>query len=130
MSRLITRAMRLFGLVCCLPLLWASGVSAQSYPNKPVRIIAPYAAGGSTDSTARLIAQELSAKLGQQFVVENRPGAGGTIGHDLVAKVSLTVTRCSLAPPARSPSRHTPTPNLHTIRSRPSNPSNWWRRRR
>jgi tripartite-type tricarboxylate transporter receptor subunit TctC len=59
---------------------------AQTYPDKPVRIIVPYAAGGSTDSTARLIAQALSQQLGQPFVVENRPGAGGTIGHEVVAK--------------------------------------------
>jgi tripartite-type tricarboxylate transporter receptor subunit TctC len=64
----------------------ATLATAQSYPEKPVRIIAPYAAGGSTDSTARLIAQALSQQLGQPFVVENRPGAGGTIGHEAVAK--------------------------------------------
>lgn len=83
-----SRHVRLLRLACCLPLLWAGVVSAQSYPNKPVRIIVPYAVGGSTDSTARLIAQALSTKLGQQFIVDNRPGAGGTIGHDLVAKAS------------------------------------------
>jgi tripartite-type tricarboxylate transporter receptor subunit TctC len=50
--------------------------SAQSYPTKPVRVIVPFGAGGSTDITARLISQWLSERFGQQFVVENRPGAG------------------------------------------------------
>jgi tripartite-type tricarboxylate transporter receptor subunit TctC len=59
---------------------------AQSYPTKPVRLIVPYAVGGSTDQTARLIARSLSTRLGHQVVVENRAGAGGALGHDLVAK--------------------------------------------
>ena len=67
----------------------AAATQAQtSYPAKAVRVIVPYAAAGSTDSTARLISQSLSARLGQQFIVENRPGAGGTIGHDAVAKAA------------------------------------------
>jgi tripartite-type tricarboxylate transporter receptor subunit TctC len=59
---------------------------AQSYPGKPIRMIVPYAAGGSTDLTARLMARSLSAKLGQPVIVENRAGAGGAIGHEIVAK--------------------------------------------
>ncbi|MFM7571451.1 MAG: Bug family tripartite tricarboxylate transporter substrate binding protein [Betaproteobacteria bacterium] len=60
--------------------------AAQTYPNRTVRVVVPYAAAGSTDSTARLVSQALSTRFGQQFVVENRPGAGGTIGHEAVAK--------------------------------------------
>jgi tripartite-type tricarboxylate transporter receptor subunit TctC len=60
--------------------------TAQAYPAKPVRLIVPYAVGGSTDQTARLIARSLSTRLGQQVVVENRAGAGGALGHDAVAK--------------------------------------------
>jgi len=61
-------------------------VFAQSYPTKPVRIIVPYAPGGTVDSVARTLAVRLSEQLGQPFVVENRAGANGAIGSDLVAK--------------------------------------------
>jgi tripartite-type tricarboxylate transporter receptor subunit TctC len=59
---------------------------AQAYPARPVRIIVGFAAGGTSDITARLIAQSLSERIGQQFVVENRPGAGTNIGTEAVVK--------------------------------------------
>ena len=59
---------------------------AQNYPVKPVRIVVPFPAAGGTDLFARAIAQKLSATLGQQFVVDNRSGAGGMIGSEIVAK--------------------------------------------
>jgi len=60
--------------------------SAQTYPARPVRIIVPYAPGGTTDIVARLIGQSLSERLGQQFIIENRPGAGGNVGTEVVAR--------------------------------------------
>src|SRR5713101_8158118 len=59
---------------------------AQTYPTRPVRIIVGFAAGGGADITARLMGQWLSERLGQQFLIENRQGAGSNIGTDAVAK--------------------------------------------
>ena len=63
-------------------------VHAQTYPNRTVRIVVPYAPGGNTDFTARAVAQKLTDTLGQQFVVDNRPGGATNIGTDLVAKAN------------------------------------------
>jgi tripartite-type tricarboxylate transporter receptor subunit TctC len=59
---------------------------AQAYPTRPVRLIAPFAPAGASDITARLIGQWLSERLGQQFVIDNRPGAGGNIGTEAVVR--------------------------------------------
>jgi tripartite-type tricarboxylate transporter receptor subunit TctC len=61
-------------------------VSAQEYPNKPVRVIVPFAVGGGADIVARLVFQKLSLRLGQSFIIDNRGGAGGIAGTDAVAK--------------------------------------------
>ena len=60
--------------------------AAQDYPNRPVRLIVPFAAGGSADVYARFLAQRLQESMGQSFIVDNRPGAGSIIGTDAVAK--------------------------------------------
>ena len=59
---------------------------AQAWPNKPVRLVVPYAPGGTTDVVARIVAEHLGQRLGQNIVIENRPGKGAMIGTALVAK--------------------------------------------
>jgi tripartite-type tricarboxylate transporter receptor subunit TctC len=75
-------------LAVALGLSCLTAVQAQSYPNKPVRLIVPFPAGGATDLFARTLSQKLGEKMGTTLVVENRPGAGGTLGSDLAAKAS------------------------------------------
>src|SRR5436309_15483847 len=82
------RAFRFVSLIFVLTLMLA-GVGAnadETYPNRPVRIVVPFSAGGPTDIVGRVFAQKLSELIGQQFYVENKVGAGGNIGADVVAK--------------------------------------------
>ena len=81
MKRLLACALAL-GLVAPLPAF----AQAQSWPNKPVKLVVPFPAGGGTDAFARPLSAFLSQALGQQFYIDNRGGAGGTIGADVVAK--------------------------------------------
>jgi tripartite-type tricarboxylate transporter receptor subunit TctC len=85
-SRSILRRLSI-GLVAATVLLPGTA-PAQGYPAKPVRLIVPFAAGGTTDVLARLVGQELGEALGQQFLVENRPGAGGNIGTEVAVKAA------------------------------------------
>ena len=80
MQRFLLRL--LFALLC----LSATGASAASYPDHPVRIIVGYPPGGSTDIVARIIGNWLTQRLGQQFIVDNKPGAGNNIGTELAVK--------------------------------------------
>lgn len=80
--RLALQAAALPPLVAWVP----QSALGQAWPGKPVRLVIPFPAGGATDIVGRLLAQKLSAAIGQQVVIDNKPGAGGTIGADLVAK--------------------------------------------
>lgn len=71
-----------------LGVLAPAQVFAQAYPVKPIRLMVPFPPGGSTDIVARIVAQKLGERIGQQIVVENRGGAGGTIGTEVVAKAT------------------------------------------
>src|SRR5262245_56866894 len=71
---------------CLLALLAAASGAFAQYPARPIRLVVPFPAGESVDATARLVGQSWSAALGQQIVVDNRGGAGGTIGSEAVAK--------------------------------------------
>jgi tripartite-type tricarboxylate transporter receptor subunit TctC len=74
------------GAIALVLALAASSASAQSYPTHPVKVVVPYAVGGSADVFGRFLAAKLSDSMGQPFVIENRPGGGAVIGTDAVAK--------------------------------------------
>jgi tripartite-type tricarboxylate transporter receptor subunit TctC len=84
MSELVRRCL------LCVVVMSASlalpGALAQNYPDRPIRLVVPFPAGGTTDIVARVVSEHVSRRLGQQMIVENRPGAGGNIAADAVAK--------------------------------------------
>jgi len=82
--RIVLRA----SLVIGMPLAFPAARAQNAYPSKPVRLLVPFPAGGATDLFARALGQKLAEKLGAAIVIENRPGAGGVIGSDLVAKAA------------------------------------------
>src|SRR5712691_4262660 len=82
-------AMKRFGLALALLCLAASSITASAqdkYPSKPVKIVVPYAPGGATDITSRLFGEQMRQSLGQQFVVENKPGAFGILAIEEMAR--------------------------------------------
>ena len=79
---------RLMVLPMLAAIFLSTGVSAQPYPARPVRLVVPFPAGGATDILARTISLRAAEKLGQQIIIDNRPGAGGTIGSEHVAKAA------------------------------------------
>src|SRR3954463_14352335 len=87
-------------LIACAGITSSDSASAQPYPSRPVRWVVPYPAGGATDIMARLIGSRLSEKLGQQFVIENKPGAGNNIGTEAVVNATPDGYTVLLANPA------------------------------
>jgi tripartite-type tricarboxylate transporter receptor subunit TctC len=87
-GRIMGRVSLAVALIAWTGLVGVSAALAQKYPEREVRIINPYAPGGSADITGRLLAQKLAEIIGGQFIVENRAGAGGSIGAEAVAKAS------------------------------------------
>ncbi|HVQ06563.1 MAG TPA: tripartite tricarboxylate transporter substrate-binding protein, partial [Burkholderiaceae bacterium] len=80
-----------FSLRCIIgacAVLALTPLAAQEYPNRPIRVIVPFSPGGAVDGPTRMVAQELTKRLNQQVVVDNRPGAGATIGSEAVAKAA------------------------------------------
>ena len=99
----------LFSFVGC----FACGASAQNYPSKPIKLVVPYAAGGGSDFVARLIGLKLTEFLEQSIIIDNRPGAGGLIGAELVARAPAAIPFCSQMP--RSPLVQSSTKSLATV---------------
>lgn len=95
-------------LAAALTLLMSTAVPAQKYPDRPVRVLVPFPAAGGTDILARIFLQKVTERLGANFVVDNRAGAGGTIGTEIVAKAppdGYTILICS--------SSHTINPSVY-----------------
>ena len=84
-------------------LVLAAAPAGAAYPDKPIRMIMPYPAGGSIDTAGRAVAQKLADTFGQQIVIDNRTGAGGVIGTETPRAPCPTATRSSSAARARSP---------------------------
>jgi tripartite-type tricarboxylate transporter receptor subunit TctC len=82
----MTRSMPAAAVAALLALAQPAGSLAQAYPERPVRLVVPLSAGGSADIVGRLLAQKISERLGQQFVIDNRPGAGSLIGTEIAAR--------------------------------------------
>jgi tripartite-type tricarboxylate transporter receptor subunit TctC len=81
----MTRRLVTLAAVCALACGFAARAPAQDYPNQTIRLIVPFGPGGGSDIVSRIIGQRMQEKLGQPFVVENKPGAGGTLGNEMIA---------------------------------------------
>ena len=90
-------------LASLFAIVFTSSAIAQAWPTKPIRFVVPFAAGGANDLMARAAAEGASAQLGQAVVIDNKPGAGGTLGSDIVAKAApdgytFLISAASLSP--------------------------------
>jgi len=97
--------------IVALGILGSQPVIAQPYPAKPIRLVVPFPPGGSTDIVARIVAQKLAERVGQQVIVENRGGAGGTVAAEAVAKAPPDGYTLMIA----STSTHTVAPNVYKL---------------
>ncbi len=79
---------REIALACLSPLLFIAPAAAADYPTRPIRVVVPYAGAGTMDIAARIIFERVSRTIGQPVLIDNRPGAGGTIGTEQVAKAA------------------------------------------
>src|SRR5687768_1695103 len=84
--RLVMR--RFVNLLAALATVSCSGAWAQTYPNRPIRLVVPYTPGGTIDAYARALARQVESQMGQPVVIDNRPGANGILGADTVAKAA------------------------------------------
>ncbi len=75
-------------MASCIALLWSTAAFTQAYPSRPITLVAPYAAGSGIDAMARALASQLSQRLGQPVIVDNKPGTSGIIGSNIVAKAA------------------------------------------
>src|SRR5579862_1590688 len=90
-------------IIASIAILLLTGLSAaQAWPDRPIHMVVGYAAGGTTDVMARLVAERMAARLGQPVIVENRPGASGNIGATFVAKSSPDCDTILMATPGQA----------------------------
>ena len=102
---------RIASLVCCLLGVAVSlGAGAQGYPRKPIRVIVPLGPGGGVDTSSRIVGDKLAEVLGQRVVIENRPGAGGTIATEMAARAAPDGYTLVMASPG-----HAITPSLYKL---------------
>jgi tripartite-type tricarboxylate transporter receptor subunit TctC len=121
--------LRLMAAVAVLPAAQRIA-KAQTYPTRPITIIVPFAPGGGTDVSARVVGEHMSRTLGQQFVIENFPGAGGTTGSIRAMRAIPDGYTIEMGHIGTTPSRSGSTPSSPTSRMSISNRSVWlWRPR-
>ena len=109
--------MRIFQRIALASLVAiATSASAQNYPNKPIRLVVPFPPGGTTDILARQVGERLAATLGQPVVIDNRPGAAGNVGSEIVAKSApdgYTLLLCTVSSHAINPGLYSKLPYDH-----------------